>query len=101
MVEGRWRCGERERRGRVRRAGGGWERRRLRDQASSLESVQSGDVGGSWGASCGAAWYWRGVDVSPPPSLDTPGRGAAVAAAGGTGRVTVPGGVGPGGPLRH
>ena len=36
--------------------GGGRERRRLRDRASSLESGQSGGVGGSWGASRGAAW---------------------------------------------
>ena len=35
VVEARWECG---RRGRVCRAGGEWERRRLRDRASSLES---------------------------------------------------------------
>ena len=38
---------------------------------------------------------------SPPPSIDPPRRGAAAAAVGGTGRVTAPGGVGPGGPLRR
>ena len=38
---------------------------------------------------------------SPPPPTDRPRRGAATAAVGGTGRVTVPGGAGPGGPLRH
>ena len=58
VVEAWWRCGERERRGRVRRAGGEQERRRLRDRGSSVESGQSGGVGGSWGASRGAAWYW-------------------------------------------
>ena len=60
VVEGRWRCGERECRRRVRRAGGERERRHLPDRASSLESGQSGGVGGSWGASPGGAWYWRG-----------------------------------------
>ena len=40
--------------------GGERERRRLRDRASSLESGQSGGVGGSWGASRGAARYWGG-----------------------------------------
>ena len=60
VVEARRRCGERERGGRVRRAGGKRERRGLRDRASSLESGQSGGVGGSWGASCGAARYWGG-----------------------------------------
>ena len=57
VVEARWECG---RRGRVCRAGGERERRRLRDRASSLESGQSGGVGGPWGASRGAAWYWGG-----------------------------------------
>ena len=65
VVEARWRCGECGRRGRVCRAGGGQERRRLRDRASSLESGQSGGVGGSWGASRGAAWYWGGVPRRP------------------------------------
>ena len=60
VVEARWRCGECGRRGRVCRAGGERERRRLRDRASSLESGQSGGVGGSWEASRGAAWYWGG-----------------------------------------
>ena len=67
VVEARWRCGECGRRGRVCRAGGGQERRRLRDRASSLESGQSGGVGGSWGASCGAAWYLGGVEVPRRP----------------------------------
>ena len=98
VVEARWRCGECGRRGRVRRAGGERDRRRLRDRASLLELGQSGGVGGSWGASRGAAWYWAGKG-GPPPSMDPPCRGAVAAAAGGTGRVTVPGGVGPGGPL--
>ena len=53
LVEARWECG---RRGRVCRAGGERERRRLRDRPSSLESGQSVSVGGLWGASCGAAW---------------------------------------------
>ena len=57
LVEARWECG---RRGRVCRAGGERERRRLRDRASSLESGQSGGVGGPWGASRSAAWYWGG-----------------------------------------
>ena len=100
MVEGWWRCGERERRGRVRRAGGKGERCRLRDRASSLKSGQSAGVGGSWGASRSAAWY-PGGGGSHPPSLDPPRRGAVAAAAGGTGRVTVPGGVWPGGALRR
>ena len=65
MVEGRWRCGERERRGRMRRAGGERERRRLRERASSLESGQSGGVSGSTGALRGAAWYWVGGGESP------------------------------------
>ena len=74
--------------------GGELERRRLRDRASSLESGQSGGVGGSWGASRGAAWYWGGG--GPPSSMDLPCRGVVAAAAGGMGRVTVPGGVGSG-----
>ena len=49
VVEARWRCRECVRRGRVCRAGGEQERPRLRDWASSLESGQSGGVGGSWG----------------------------------------------------
>ena len=56
-VEARWEC---RRRGRVCRAGGERERRRLWDRAPSLESGQSGGVGGPWGASRGAAWYWGG-----------------------------------------
>ena len=48
VVEARWECG---RRGRVCRAGGERERRRLRDRPSSLESGQSGSVGSLWGAS--------------------------------------------------
>ena len=60
MVEARWRCGGCGRRGQVCRAGGERERRRLRDRARSLESGQSGGVGGSWGASRGATWYWGG-----------------------------------------
>ena len=80
--------------------GGGRKRRRLRDWASSLESGQSGGVGGSWGASRGAAWYWGGGG-GPPSSMDPPRRGVVVAAAAGMGRVTVLGGVQPGGPLRR
>ena len=57
VVEARWECGCR---GRVCRAGGERERRRLRDRASSLEPGQSGGVCGPWGASRGAAWYWGG-----------------------------------------
>ena len=64
LVEARWECG---RRGRVCRAGGERERRRLRDQASSLESGQSGGVGGPWGALRGAAWYWGGGEVPRRP----------------------------------
>ena len=64
VVEARWRCGECGRRRRVCRAGGERESCRLRDRASSLESHQSGGVGGSCGASRGAAWYWGG-GVSP------------------------------------
>ena len=67
VVEARWRCGECGRRGRVCHAGGGRERRRLRDRASSLESGQSRGVGGSWGASRGAAWYWGGGGEVPRP----------------------------------
>ena len=37
----------------------------------------------------------------PPLSMDPPRRGVVAAAAGRMGRVTVPGGVGPGGPLRR
>ena len=65
VVEARWRCGERERLGWVRRAGGERERCHLRDRASSLESGQSGGVGGSWGASRGSARYWGGGGESP------------------------------------
>ena len=64
VVEARWECG---RRGRVCRAGGERERRRLRDRASSLESGQSGGVGGPWGASRGAALYWGGGGVPRRP----------------------------------
>ena len=60
VVEARRRCGARERRGWVRLAGGERELRRLRDRASSLESGQLGGVGGSSGASRGAAWCWGG-----------------------------------------
>ena len=97
VVEARWRCGECGRRERVCRAGEERERRCLRDRASSLESGQSEGVGGSWAVSRGAAWYWGGWG-GPPSSMDPPRRGAA---AGGMGRVTVLGGVGPGGPLRR
>ena len=69
VVEARWRCGERERQGWVRRAGEKRDRRRLRDRASSLGSGQSGGVGGSWGASRGAAWYWGGGEVPRPPLI--------------------------------
>ena len=100
VVEARWRCGECWRRGRVCRAGGEQERRHFQDLASSLESGQSGGVGGSWGASRGAAWYWGGGG-GPPSSMDPPRRCVVAAAAGGIGRVTVLGGVGPGGPLRR
>ena len=99
VVEARWRCGECGRRGRVCRAGGERERRRLRDRASSLKSGQSGGVCGSWGASRGAAWYWGGG--GPPSSMDPPRRVVVAAAAGGMGRVTVLGGFGPGGALRR
>ena len=95
MVEARWECG---RRGRVCRAGGEQERRRLRDRASSLKSGQSGGVGGPWEASRGAAWYWGGGG-GPPSSMDPPRRGVVAAAAGGMGRVAVLGRVGPGGPF--
>ena len=69
VVEGRWRCGERERRGWLRRAEGERERRRLRDRASVLKSGQSGGVSGSWGASRGAAWYWGAEGEVPRPPL--------------------------------
>ena len=65
VVEACWRCGECECRGWHRRAGGEQERRRLRDQGSLVESGQAGGVGGSWGASQGAAWYWGGGGESP------------------------------------
>ena len=99
VVEARWWCGECGRQARVCRAGGERERRCLRDPASSLESGQSGGVGGSWGASRGAAWYRGGGGA--PLSMDPPRRGVVAAAACGMGRVTVSGGVGPGGPLRR
>ena len=95
VVEARWECG---RRGRVCRAGGERERRRLRDRASSLESGQSGGVIGPWGGSRGVARYWGGGGGCPS-SMDPPHRGVVAAAAGGIGRVTVLGGVGPGGPF--
>ena len=67
VVEARWRCGECGCRGRVCRAGGDRDDGPLRDRASSLESGQSGGVGGSWGASRGAAWYWGGGEVPRRP----------------------------------
>ena len=66
VVEAQWRCGECVRRGPVCHAGGERERRRLRDRASSLESGQSGGVGGSWGASRGPACYWGGGGLRSP-----------------------------------
>ena len=69
VVEARWRCGERRRRGWVHRAGRKRQGRRLRDRASLLELGQSGGVGGSWGASRGAAWYWGGGGEVPCPQL--------------------------------
>ena len=66
----------------------------------TLESGQSVGVGGSRGASRGAAWYWGGGG-GYLSSMDPPRRGVVAAAAGGMGRVTVLGGVGPGGPLRR
>ena len=98
VVEARRRCGKCGRRGQVCHAGGERQRRRLRDRASSLESCQSGGVGGPWGASRGAAWYWGG---GPPSSMDPPRRDVVAAAAACIGRVTVPGGVGPRGRLRR
>ena len=65
VVEARWECG---RRGRVCHAGGERERRRLRDRPSSLESGQSGSVGGPWGASRGAALGGRSPVVHGAPS---------------------------------
>ena len=47
--------------------GGERERRCLQDRASSLESGQSGGVGGPWGASRGAAWYLGGGEVPRRP----------------------------------
>ena len=75
VVEAWWRCGERERRGWVRRAGGERKRRRLRDRGSSVESGQSGGVGGSWRPRA-APFGTGGV-----------GRGVVAAVDGGTGRV--------------
>ena len=71
---------------------------RTRPRCSSRANQEvSAAHGGPRGAPPGTG----GGGGSPPPSLDPPRRGAAAAVAGGTGRVTVPGGVGPGGPLRH
>ena len=85
----------------MRRAGGEAERRRLRDWASSGgEASQSGGIGGAWGVSRAAAWYLVGGG-SPPPSVDVPRRGVAAVAAGGAGRVAVPGEGGPGWPLHR
>ena len=75
VVEACWRCGEPERWGRVRRAGGERERRRLRDRGSSVESGQSGGVGGP-----------RGPRAAPLGTGGV-GRGAVAAVGGGTGRV--------------
>ena len=50
----------------------------------------------------GLAWcclVLGGGGGGPPSSMDPPRRGVSAAAAGGMGRVTVPGGVGHGGPL--
>ena len=67
MVEARWRCGECGRRGRVCRAGGGAGALPFANRDSSLETGHSGGVGGSWGASRGAAWYWGGGEVPSRP----------------------------------
>ena len=69
MVEVPWRCGERERWGWVRRAGGERGSRRLPDRASSLQSGKAGGVSRSWGASRGAAWYSGGGGVPRPPLI--------------------------------
>ena len=81
------------------RAGGERERRRLRDQPSSLESGQSGSVGGLWGGSRGAAWGGGPPSSLGPPRPSDGGRG-------GTGRHAVlvrGGGIPrrPWGPLGH
>ena len=80
VVEARWRCGECGRWGWVSERGG------------------SGSA-----AVCGTrpCRLVLGGGGGPPPSMDSPRRGAVAAAAGGMGRVTVPGGVGPGGSPRH
>ena len=63
----RWRCGEHESPGRMRRAGGERVRRCLRYQASSRgELGQSRGGGGFWGASPGAAWYPGGGGFPDP-----------------------------------
>ena len=96
VVEARWQCGECGRRGWVCRAGGGSGSAAVCGTGPPRSSPASREVSAGPG----------GLRVVLPgtggggsrPSMDPPRRGAVAAAAGGMGRVTVPGGVGPGGP---
>ena len=99
VVEARWRCGERERRGLVRRAGGGAGAPPLAGPGLVARVGPVGRCRRVLGALARRRMVLGGAGGSPPPSFDPPRRGAVAAAAGGTGQVTVPGGVGPGGPL--
>ena len=62
-----------------------------------------GPVRRRWRVLGGFAWcrLVGGGEGGSPSSMDPPRRGVVAAAAGGMGRVTVLGGVGPGGPLRR
>ena len=100
MVEARWQCGECGRRGRVCCAGGERERRCLRNRALSLESTSPEASAGPGGPHV-VPPATRGRRGGPLSSMDPPRRGVVAAAAGGMCRVTVLGGVGPGGPLRR
>ena len=105
-------------RGRARGGGSGGNRalggrgRALGSKSAASERLRRGCAAGSVSAGpvrrCrrvlgGLAWCCLvlGGGQSPPPSIDPPRRGAAAAAAGGTGGLTVPGGHGPGRPLRR
>ena len=100
MVEARWRCGECGRRGRACRAGGGAGALLF---AGPGLIARVGPVRRCRRVLGGLAWCHLvlGGGGGPLSSMNLPRRGVVAAAAGGMGRVTVPGGVGSGGPPRR
>ena len=92
VVEARWRCGECAVRG------GSWSAAVCETgphRSSRASQEESAGPGGLRVVPPGTG----GGGGGPPSSMDPPRRGVVAAAAGGMGRVTVLGGVGPGGPL--